>query len=64
MIYNGDLIDDLPESDPSDYRRSMALLADLEVSVANQGHGRSFDGSRLRELAHTCLHATERPGPS
>ncbi len=28
------------------------------MSSAHPGHGRSFDGHRLRELAHNCLHAT------
>ncbi|MGW1170834.1 MBL fold metallo-hydrolase [Streptomyces sp. NPDC002550] len=58
VIYNGHLIDDLPESDPPTYRRSLALLADLDISIAHPGHGRSFDGHRLRELAHTYLGAS------
>ncbi|OIJ95530.1 hypothetical protein BIV25_20555 [Streptomyces sp. MUSC 14] len=58
VIYNGHLIDDLPESDPPTYRRSLALLADLDISNAHPGHGRSFDGHRLRELAHDYLHTT------
>ncbi|MEL5955155.1 MBL fold metallo-hydrolase [Streptomyces sp. CLV115] len=57
VIYNGHLIDDLPESDPSDYRRSLALLADLDMSIAHPGHGRSFDRQRLRKLAHNYLSA-------
>ncbi|QNS08237.1 MBL fold metallo-hydrolase [Streptomyces xanthii] len=55
VVYNGHLIDDLPESAPSDYRRSLARLADLDLSTAHPGHGRSFSGSRLRELAHQYL---------
>jgi len=51
VIYDGYLVDDLPESDVAAYRRSMAILADLEVSVVHPGHGRSFDPVRLRELA-------------
>ncbi|MEV6054506.1 hypothetical protein [Streptomyces sp. NPDC052107] len=42
------LIDDLPESDPPAYRRS---LADLDIALAHPGHGLTFDGRRLRELA-------------
>lgn len=57
IIYNGHLIDDLPESDPPAYRRSLALLADLDISIAHPGHGRSFDGHRLRELVHNYLSA-------
>ncbi|MFI7005354.1 MBL fold metallo-hydrolase [Streptomyces sp. NPDC050145] len=57
VIYDGHLIDDLPESDPSDYRRSLARLADLDLSIAHPGHGRSISGHRLRERAHTYLSA-------
>ncbi|MFE8950303.1 MBL fold metallo-hydrolase [Streptomyces sp. NPDC007856] len=57
VIYNGHLIDDLPESDPPAYRRSLALLADLDTSITHPGHGRSFDRHRLRELAHNYLSA-------
>ncbi|MES4908815.1 MULTISPECIES: MBL fold metallo-hydrolase [unclassified Streptomyces] len=55
VIYNGHRIDDFPESDPRAYRRSLALLADLDISTAHPGQGRSFDGHRLRELAHNYL---------
>ncbi|MFE1949826.1 MBL fold metallo-hydrolase [Streptomyces sp. NPDC059524] len=55
VVYNGHLIDDLPESAPSDYRRSLARLAELDLSTAHPGHGRSFSGPRLRELAHQYL---------
>jgi glyoxylase-like metal-dependent hydrolase (beta-lactamase superfamily II) len=56
VIYDGYLIDDLPESDVATYRRSMAVLADLEVSVVHPGHGRSFDQARLHELAAKYLN--------
>jgi glyoxylase-like metal-dependent hydrolase (beta-lactamase superfamily II) len=59
-IYDGGLIDDLPESDVPAYRRSMTLLAELDVSVVRPGHGRSFDQGRLRELAARYLRRTER----
>ncbi|MEU4117790.1 MBL fold metallo-hydrolase [Kitasatospora sp. NPDC028055] len=55
VVYNGDLIDDLPESDPSAYRRSMQYLSDLDVSVVHPGHGRSFGRTRLRELTQNYL---------
>lgn len=55
VIYDGYLIDDLPESDVATYRRSMAVLADLDVSVVHPGHGRSFDQVRLRELTAKYL---------
>jgi len=55
VIYDGYLVDDLPESDTSAYRCSMAVLADLKVSIVHPGHGRSFDQTRLRELAARYL---------
>jgi len=55
VIYDGYLVDDLPESDMFAYRRSMKVLSDLEVSVVHPGHGRSFNQVRLRELAARYL---------
>ncbi|WP_433124724.1 MBL fold metallo-hydrolase [Micromonospora sp. CA-240977] len=57
IIYEGALIDDLPNSDVAAYRRSMESLADLDVSVVHPGHGDSFDRTRLRQLAETYLRA-------
>ncbi|MBX7547802.1 MBL fold metallo-hydrolase [Streptomyces sp. NPDC048665] len=62
VIYNGDLIDDLPESDRSCYRRSLQHLTDLDVSVVHPGHGRSFGPDRLRELTKGYLRGTEAIG--
>ncbi|WP_433319350.1 MBL fold metallo-hydrolase [Micromonospora sp. CA-269861] len=58
VIYEGALIDDLPNSDVAAYRRSMQFLVDLDVSVVHPGHGDSFDGKRLRQLAETYLRRT------
>ena len=55
VIYVWYLVDDLLESDTSAYRCSMAVLADLKVSIVHPGHGRSFDQTRLRELAARYL---------
>ncbi|MEU7866942.1 MBL fold metallo-hydrolase [Dactylosporangium sp. NPDC049140] len=55
VVYDGGLIDDLPNSDVAAYRRSMELLAGLDVSVVHPGHGPSFDRARLRELAEAYL---------
>ncbi|SHL40070.1 MBL fold metallo-hydrolase [Streptomyces yunnanensis] len=59
VIYNGDLIDDLPESDRSAYRRSLQHLLDLDVSAVHPGHGRNFTRSRLHELLHANLRDQE-----
>ncbi|MEU8421817.1 MBL fold metallo-hydrolase [Micromonospora sp. NPDC048835] len=58
IIYEGALIDDLPNSDVTAYRRSMQFLVDLDVSVVHPGHGDSFDRARLRQLAEAYLRRT------
>jgi glyoxylase-like metal-dependent hydrolase (beta-lactamase superfamily II) len=55
IVYEGALIDNLPNSDVAAYRRSMEFLADLDVSVVHPGHGHSFDRTRLRQLADAYL---------
>ncbi|MEV1319624.1 MBL fold metallo-hydrolase [Micromonospora arborensis] len=55
IIYEGYLIDNLPNSDVAAYRRSMEFLAGLDVSVVHPGHGHSFDRTRLRQLAEAYL---------
>jgi glyoxylase-like metal-dependent hydrolase (beta-lactamase superfamily II) len=55
IVYDGGLIDNLPNSDVTAYRRSMQFLADLDVSIVHPGHGHSFDRTRLRQLAETYL---------
>ncbi|MBQ0902414.1 MBL fold metallo-hydrolase [Micromonospora sp. U21] len=55
IVYEGALIDNLPNSDVAAYRRSMEFLTDLDVSVVHPGHGHSFDRTRLRQLADAYL---------
>jgi len=59
IVYDGALIDDLPNSDVAAYRRSMEFLAGLDVSVVHTGHGHSFDRARLRQLAEAYLRTRE-----
>ncbi|MET9878974.1 MBL fold metallo-hydrolase [Actinacidiphila glaucinigra] len=54
-VYDGYLVDDLPESDVAAYRRTAAFLADLDVRVVHPGHGRSFGRDRLREVTERYL---------
>jgi glyoxylase-like metal-dependent hydrolase (beta-lactamase superfamily II) len=54
-IYDDTLIDDLPDSDRSAYRRTMLRLLDLPIRTGHGGHGPSFDGKRMREIASTYL---------
>ena len=58
-IYDYMLIDDLPDSSRSDYRRTMQRLLDLPVRLGHGGHGPSFDGNRMREIASAYLRRTE-----
>ena len=54
-IYDGWLIDTLPESDVEQYVRTMELLRRLDVDVVYPGHDEPFGRARLRELAETYL---------
>jgi len=49
-IYDGLLLDELPDSDIGDYLRTMERLRELRVRVVHGGHEPSFDGARLLEL--------------
>jgi glyoxylase-like metal-dependent hydrolase (beta-lactamase superfamily II) len=57
-VYEGGLIDTLPESDVARYRDTMTRLRELEVEVVYPGHGALFGRERLRELAGDYLRAT------
>jgi len=57
-VYDGYLIDGLPESDRPSYRQSMEFLAQVNVSAVHPGHGRSFGQTRLRELAQAYIRHT------
>ncbi|MCU1366554.1 MAG: fold metallo-hydrolase [Ilumatobacteraceae bacterium] len=54
-IYDGPLLDELPESDIADYCRTMERLLTLPVTVVHGGHDPSFGRDRLRELARAYL---------
>ena len=58
-IYDSMLIDDLPDSSKPDYRRTMQRLIELPVRLGHGGHGPSFDGDRMREIATAYLRRTE-----
>lgn len=57
VIYDDELIDDCVGSDVPAYRATMQQLIDLDAHTVHPGHGTSFDGARLRELAHDYLAA-------
>ncbi len=54
-IYDGGLIDTLPESDVETYLGTMEVLRRLDVDVVYPGHGWPFDRARLREIAGDYL---------
>jgi glyoxylase-like metal-dependent hydrolase (beta-lactamase superfamily II) len=54
-VYDGGLIDTLPESDVESYVRTMDMLRRLDVDVVYPGHGWPFDRARLREIAGEYL---------
>jgi glyoxylase-like metal-dependent hydrolase (beta-lactamase superfamily II) len=54
-VYDGGLIDTLPESDVAQYLRTMERLRTVDVDVVYPGHGGPFGRERLRELAAAYL---------
>ena len=54
-IYDGPLLDELPESDIDVYMNTMERLMKLPVNVVHAGHDPSFDSKRLREIAQKYL---------
>ena len=61
-IYDGPLIDFLPESDQAAYATTMERLLDLDIDVVHAGHDPSFGRERLRELATAYLERTASTG--
>ena len=59
-VYDGGLIDTLPESDVATYLQTMEALRRLDVDVVYPGHGWPFDRARLRAIAEEYLR--ERGG--
>lgn len=54
-VYDGELLDELPESNIPDYVASMRRLMTVEPNVVHAGHDPSFDGDRLLELIDAYL---------
>lgn len=55
-VYDGELIDTLPESNVESYVLTMERLRTLDVDVVYPGHGWPFGRERLRELAREYLN--------
>lgn len=56
-VYDGVLLDDLPDSNIDDYVATMQRLRDLPVRVVHGGHEPSFGRERLLELIDAYLAA-------
>lgn len=54
-VYDGPLIDFLPESDRDDYEATMRRLREMPVEVVHAGHDPDFGRARLRELVGAYL---------
>ncbi|MDR7127365.1 MBL fold metallo-hydrolase [Pseudotabrizicola sp. 4114] len=54
-IYDGQIVDDLPGSDPATYVRTMERLASLEIDLAITGHNMPLTQTRLREIAQNYI---------
>ncbi|MEM9223367.1 MAG: MBL fold metallo-hydrolase [Pseudomonadota bacterium] len=59
-IYDGLIIDTLPESDPKIYCKSMERLKTLDVDVVHGGHRESFGPAKLRLIVDTYLQSAGR----
>ena len=55
VIYDDVLLDELRESDISDYLHTMRRLRAIPVRVVYPGHGAPFDGHRMREIIDTYI---------
>jgi glyoxylase-like metal-dependent hydrolase (beta-lactamase superfamily II) len=56
-IYDGALLDMLPDSDVQDYIRTMQRLRALPVTIVHGGHEPSFDRARMIQIADAYLHS-------
>lgn len=54
-VYDGPLLDELPDSDIAQYCATMERLLTLPVTVVHAGHDPSFDRARLHELCRAYL---------
>ena len=54
-IYDDQLVDDLPDSDPSVYRETMARIMELPVGIVHGGHGEPFDAERMERIARDYI---------
>lgn len=61
-IYEGQLLDDLPRSDPEIYRDTMQRLSRTGAHTVHGGHGPSFGRPRMHEIIHDYLDGKRQKG--
>jgi glyoxylase-like metal-dependent hydrolase (beta-lactamase superfamily II) len=57
-IYDDELLDNLPDSDPAGYRTTMTRIMDLPIRLGLGGHGPEFDRARMLQIARGYLTGT------
>ena len=58
-IYDDELVDDVPGADVDTYLSTMRRVLELDIRVAHGGHGPSFDGRRMHEIARAYIREKE-----
>jgi glyoxylase-like metal-dependent hydrolase (beta-lactamase superfamily II) len=61
LLYDGPLIDFLPESDPVNYRASLARVLELPISMVCGGHGAPVSARRAADVARAYLAGVPAP---
>lgn len=61
VVYDGDLLDQLPDSVIEDYVISMERLLDLKLDCVNPGHYRRFDQQTLHQLVRKYIGEKKVP---
>jgi glyoxylase-like metal-dependent hydrolase (beta-lactamase superfamily II) len=62
VVYDGDLLDQLPGSDIMTYLKTYERLQSLPVEVVYPGHYKSFGPRRLQEILAEYLESKRKPG--
>jgi glyoxylase-like metal-dependent hydrolase (beta-lactamase superfamily II) len=63
ILYEGPLVDGLPESNLADFAASVARIRDLPVRRMHGGHGPSLSPDQMRVVANRYLTTKERKTP-
>ncbi|WP_239025146.1 MBL fold metallo-hydrolase [Rhodoligotrophos defluvii] len=61
-LYDGQLLDDLPRSDPAIYEATMIRLEQLDANRVHGGHGNDFDRARMQVLIEDYLRGRRQMG--